>query len=122
MARPRSTQPSEKQVAAIALMATGIRDHFVIARAIGMQAEQVAEIDMTMDENLRRLAIHGVPIDFAYPLRCIVRCPGCGYRITLAPCITCRNAKRITADKKERSVDKPRLKTRIPSQTKNSRV
>jgi hypothetical protein len=100
MARLDPRRPSEKQIAAIALMATGIRDHAMIAKAIGLKQDQVAEIDMTMDENLRRLAINGVPIDFAYDLRCIVRCPGCGYRITIAPCITCRNANRIATDKR----------------------
>ena len=93
MSTAPNKQPSKKLIATFVLIESGIRDHTVIADAVGLREGQVAEIVATTDTELRRQIINGVPTGFTFSLRSIIRCPGCRQRITLAPCMTCRVAR-----------------------------
>jgi hypothetical protein len=93
MVRPDSQRIPARTVAAVALMETGVTDYAVIAKALGLSESEVAEIDAAEDAGLRQLAVAGVPEGFYYTLRVIIRCPRCGRRIRVAPCLTCKSRK-----------------------------
>lgn len=95
--RKRWTHPRQpslslprKTVAALALIETGVRDYDTIATAVGLSVDDVSRIDSAKDESIRRLGVEGIPRGEYFPLSKIVRCPGCGGCITVAPCISCQ--------------------------------
>ena len=79
-----------KVCAVLAVIQMGIRDHARIAVAVGLTADEVAEIDAAEDEAIRELVLEGIPAGEFFALAKEIRCPICGGRLTLAPCVTCQ--------------------------------
>ena len=90
MVQPHTKRIPLKTIAAVALMRSGLRDHAEIARAVGLTDQQVAQIDLADSPAVRQLALEGIPEEFSYRLRAVVRCPHCHCRINVAPCMTCK--------------------------------
>ncbi|MFV2069130.1 MAG: hypothetical protein ACC645_19355, partial [Pirellulales bacterium] len=72
-----------RQTAAVlALIETGITDYEVLSAAVGLSIEEVRQIDMAHDPEIRRLGIHGLPSGEYFRLRNRVRCPKCSAWLT----------------------------------------
>ena len=98
MIRPKSHKTTDiatgkalplRSEAALAVMQMGITDYGLIATAVGIPEEEVARIDHSEDERIRRLAVHGVDPAKRYHLVRPLRCPKCRARISVAPCLIC---------------------------------
>ena len=81
-----------KACAALAVIEMGIRDHAQIAAAVGLSLEEVAQIDAAEDAAIRELGLEGIPAGEFFALAKVIRCPRCGARLTLAPCVTCQSS------------------------------
>jgi hypothetical protein len=87
---PRKSLPSRVE-AALAVMQMGVSDYALIASTVGLECEDVAEIDHSEDCRIRDLAVRGVDPAKRFHLVRPLRCPKCRNRITVAPCITCHS-------------------------------
>ena len=76
--------------AALAMMQMGVSDYATIASTVGLEEADVIEIDHSDDQRIRRIAIQGVDPEKQFHLMRPIRCPKCRNRITVAPCLTCR--------------------------------
>jgi hypothetical protein len=77
--------------AALAVMQMGVSDYATIASTVGLPQEDVIEIDHSDDDRIRRLAVRGLDPEKRFHLVRPLRCPKCRNRITVVPCLTCRN-------------------------------
>jgi hypothetical protein len=77
-------------MAAVELMLRGVSDLDCVASVVGLPIEEVRQLESANDPRVRRLIVEGLPPDFAFRLRSAIVCPGCGSRIYLVPCMTCR--------------------------------
>ena len=90
----RSRLRVPRQTAAVlALIETGITDYEILSVAVGLSIEEVRQIDMAQDPEVRRLGIHGLPSGEYFRLRNRVRCPKCSAWLTIAPCVACHVQK-----------------------------
>ena len=80
-----------KVVAAVAVMQMGVTDYKAIAAAVGLEPEQVREIDAASDPAVRLLAVAGIPMGHYFNLQKTIRCPSCNAWIRIAPCVVCTN-------------------------------
>ncbi|MDH3717159.1 MAG: hypothetical protein OES79_03465, partial [Planctomycetota bacterium] len=60
-----------------------------IASIVGLTPEEIARIDAAEDKAIRELVLDGIPPGEFFTLAKQIRCPQCGARLTLAPCVTC---------------------------------
>ncbi|QDU97512.1 hypothetical protein [Lignipirellula cremea] len=79
-----------QEVGAVALMQMGYRDYQEIADLVGLQPDEVAEIDLSSRPRIRAWAITGVPLGEFAELRRAIRCRGCGVLLNKAPCLRCQ--------------------------------
>lgn len=86
----RSCKLSQKTLAVLAMIQNGFSDLTVIADAIGMPLAKVQTINEAQDAEIRRTAVQGVPKDFLYRIRRKLKCPSCGGKIFLVPCVGCQ--------------------------------
>ena len=75
--------------AAIAVMEMGVRDHAVIAEAVGLTVEEVRRVDSAEESSVRQLAVARIPVGEFFKLVARVRCPTCGSDVGVAPCVGC---------------------------------
>ena len=80
-----------KFAAAVAVMQMGVTDYQLIASAVGLEVEQVQEIDAASDPAVRLLAVRGIPMGHYFNLQTTIRCPTCNGWIHIAPCVVCTN-------------------------------
>ncbi len=85
-----SPRLAKKSKAAIALMRGGITDPALIARAVGLSVEEVQAIESADDPRARWYAIWGFDDEFTHRLQEQIKCPRCGCRINLVPCVNCK--------------------------------
>ena len=81
---------SQQAMSVAAVLLEGIRDENLIARAVGLDVEEVRRIELANDLDVRKLAVAGLPKQFLFRLRKVVVCPRCGSRIFLVPCVSCQ--------------------------------
>lgn len=86
----RSGKLSQKTLAVLAMIQNGFSDLAVIADAIGLPLTKVQSINEANDAEIRHTAVHGVPKDFLYRIRRKLKCPSCGGKIFLVPCVGCQ--------------------------------
>jgi len=82
-----------RTAAVLALIETGITDYEVLSKAVGLSVDEVFQIDMAQDPEIRRLGIDGLPSGEYFRLRNRVRCPKCSAWLTVAPCVACHVQK-----------------------------
>ncbi len=87
-----SRKLSQKTLAVLAMIQSGFSDLSQIAEALGMPLANVKQINEAQDAEVRRAAVDGVPKDFLYRIRRALKCPSCGGKIFLVPCVVCHNA------------------------------
>ncbi len=91
---PKSARTKRKlpnrSIAALAMLQSGYDDLNLIAEAIGISLEEVQAIDSVEDQRIRNLILEGLPEGFVFRVRKPVKCPNCGGRIDLVPCVLCR--------------------------------
>jgi len=85
-----SPRLARKSKAAIALMRGGVTDPALIARAVGLPVEEVQAIESADDPRARWYAIRGFDDEFTHRLQEQIKCPRCGCRINLVPCVNCK--------------------------------
>ena len=78
-----------KYAAAIAVMQSGVHDLSVVASAVGLDIDQIKEIDAATDPPVRLLAVQGIPAGQSFKLCGKLLCPKCKGWITIIPCIWC---------------------------------
>jgi hypothetical protein len=76
--------------AVLAMIEMGVTDYATIASTVGLAEEDVIEIDHSDDQRIRRIAVRGLDPEKRFHLVRPIRCPKCRNRITVAPCLTCR--------------------------------
>jgi hypothetical protein len=79
-----------KKMAALAMLLSGFTDPQLIADSTGLPLSEVQEIECASDPRVQRVIKEGVPDGDLYRLRNAVKCPQCGARIYLVPCILCK--------------------------------
>ncbi len=82
-----------KTAAAIAVMEMGVTDYRVIAEAVGLEVDEVKQIDLATEGPVRRLGVQGIPAGEFFNLRTTICCPKCGAKVTIAPCVACSSRK-----------------------------
>ncbi len=87
------TKLSPRAMAAIELMLWGVSDLDRVASVVGLPIDEVRLLEAADDPRVRRLIVEGLPLEFVFRLRSPIVCPGCGCRIYLVPCITCRTSR-----------------------------
>jgi hypothetical protein len=80
---------SPRIMAALYLMQAGLSDLPRVARAVGLTVAEVRRIDSAKDPFIRRAAVKGLSGCEPIRLRQPIRCPGCGRKIFLVPCVAC---------------------------------
>lgn len=81
---------AKKSKAVIALMRGGVTEADLIARAVGLPVEEVQAIETADDPRARWYASRGFDEEFSHHLREQIKCPRCGSRIKLVPCMICK--------------------------------
>ena len=71
-------------------MRGGVTEPALIARAVGLSVEEVQAIESADDPGARWYAIRGFDDEFTHRLREQIKCPRCGCRIILVPCVNCK--------------------------------
>ncbi len=89
---------SAAAMAAIELMLRGVSDLQRIASVVGLTIEEVRDLESADDPRVRKLVLEGLPLEFVFRLRSATVCPGCGSRIYLVPCMTCRAGRGTSAE------------------------
>jgi hypothetical protein len=89
----RSAKLSQRAVAAIELMLRGMSNMDRIAAAVGLSIDEVKRLEAANDPRVRQIIAEGPPPGFVFRLRSVIICPGCGCRIFLVPCMTCRTMR-----------------------------
>jgi hypothetical protein len=85
----RTKLPNNK-MATLAMLLTGFTDPKLIADSTGLPVSEVQELKRAKDPRVQRIINDGLPAGDLYRLRNPVKCPNCGGRIYLVPCILCR--------------------------------
>lgn len=88
---------SNRAMAAVELMLRGVTDLKRIATAVRLPIEEVRQFEAADDPRVRGLVAEGLPEEFVFRLRTAIACPGCGSRIYLVPCMTCRTSQAESA-------------------------
>lgn len=81
---------AKKAKAAIALMRGGVTEPALIAKAVGLSVAEVQAIESADDPRARWYAARGFDDEFTHRLREQIKCPRCGCRIILVPCVICK--------------------------------
>jgi hypothetical protein len=82
---------SSEIAAAVYLLQAGLSDYKQVADAIGVSVAHVRRIEAADDPAVRRAMRKPFGDCPAVRLRKPIRCPGCGRRIFLVPCVACRS-------------------------------
>lgn len=76
---------------AVYLLKAGLSDYKKVADAIGVTVAHVRRIEASDDPAVQRAMRKPLEDLTAVRLRKPIRCPGCGRRIFLVPCVACRS-------------------------------
>ena len=82
---------SSEIAAAVYLLQAGLSDYKQVADAIGVSVAHVRRIEAADDPAVRRAMSKSSADGTSVRLRKPIRCPGCGRRIFLVPCVACRS-------------------------------
>jgi hypothetical protein len=82
---------STEIAAAVYLLKAGLSDYKQVADAVGVSVAHVRRIEAADDPAVRRAMKKSLRDCTAVRLRKPIRCPGCGRRIFLVPCVACRS-------------------------------